>query len=91
MDYEWDENKSDWNRRNRGFSFGIMRDFDWDFALLADVQTVDYEERELWIGPIGTQLYAVVLIWRGDNVRIISLRRAEQTDITKWRKEFQND
>ena len=76
MPYEWDENKSDKNRRERGFGFEVMEDFDWSLALL---------------GPINETLYAVVITRRNANDRIISLRKAERTDITKWRREFYND
>ena len=89
MAYEWDDNKSEQTRRTRGFGFEIMEDFDWNFAALFDVQTVDFEERELWIGPIGDTLYAVVITMRGGVTRIISLRYATPYEINIWRDQVQ--
>ena len=90
MDYEWDTEKSEATRRLRGFGFEIIEDLDWDFALCVGVQSVDYEERELWLGPIGKRLYAVVTTQRNEKIRIISLRHATQVEIQIWRNEFHN-
>ena len=88
MIYRWDPEKSDANHRDRGFGFDIMEDFNWDAALCLDIQFIDNEERELWIGPIRDRLYSVVITERDQTVRIISLRRATNTEITIWRKEI---
>lgn len=89
MRYEWDAAKSVANRSKHGMGFEDMSDFDWDFAALLDAQTVDFEARELWAGPIGNNLCAVVATERHDDtIRIISLRRATNAEIRLWRKEF---
>lgn len=85
--YEWDDAKSAETRRRRGFGFDIKRGFQWEFGLCIDIQYVEGEEREKWIGPIDERLYAVVTTLKGRTVRIISLRRAEQTEIALWRRE----
>ncbi|MCF3935281.1 BrnT family toxin [Acuticoccus sp. M5D2P5] len=87
-DYQWDDAKSERTRADRGFGFDIIRGFDWDYAVCLDVQNEGGEEREKWIGPIGDRLFAVVITLRGDAVRVISLRRAEQTEIAIWRKDI---
>ena len=91
MNYEWDEEKSAKTHRERGFGFEMMEDFDWGFSLGPEIQFVEGEEREAWIGPIGNQLYAVVATQREQALRIISLRLATNNEIRLWKKEFQND
>ncbi|RMC37513.1 BrnT family toxin [Paracoccus alkanivorans] len=89
MRYAWDDEKNTANRQKHGIDFNEMAGFDWDFAALLETQTIDFEERELWAGPIGNRLFAVVVTERhGAVLRIISLRRATNTEINLWRKEF---
>ncbi len=90
IEYEWDDAKSDKTLEDRGFGFDIMEGFDWRFALCTDIQHVENEERELWLGPISSTLYAVVTTERGRKTRIISLRRAERLEQRKWMKTYGN-
>lgn len=86
LDYEWDEAKSERTKADRGFGFEIIQGFDWDYAICLDIQNQNGEEREKWIGPIGDKLFAAVITLRGEAVRVISLRRAENTEIAIWRE-----
>lgn len=91
MRYDWNEAKNAANRRKHGLGFEDMAGFDWDFAALLETQAVNYEVRELWAGPIGDKLCAVVTTERhGNMIRIVSLRRATNTEIALWRKEFRH-
>lgn len=87
--YEWDEAKSAATLRDRGFGFEIVEGFLWDYAVCVEVQEEHGEPREKWIGPIGNKLYVAIMIPRGEKMRVISLRIAEQTDIRVWRKEIE--
>ena len=89
MDYDWDEEKSARTRAERGFGFEALERFRWDFACCADVQFVDGEERELWLGPIDDNLYAVVVTRRGETLRVISLRVATNAEKRDWRKSYE--
>lgn len=89
--YEWDEAKSASTRLRRGFSFDIMEGFLWDYAVCVEVQTTDDEEREKYIGPIGQKLFVAIVTQRNDRIRVISLRRATQREITVWKREVRND
>ena len=92
MQYEWDETKSEITRKERGFGFEIMEAFNWNYAICADAQVVDGEHRELWIGPVNSNLFTTVIVEReADIIRIVSLRRASNVEIKLWRKEFQNE
>jgi len=91
MGYEWDDTKDTENLRKHGIGFGEMAEFDWEFAFGPEMQYVEGEEREFWIGPIGGHLFALTLTIRGEETRIISLRDASGHEKRKWRTEFQND
>lgn len=47
MIYQWDDKKSDSNRLKHGITFDCMLDFNWDFAVLKDVQITENEERQV--------------------------------------------
>ncbi len=91
MHYEWDTAKNQINQAKHGIPFEEMAQFDWDHAICVDIQIVDFEERELWLGPIATNIVAVVIVERSnDIVRIVSLRRSTRAEFTFWEKEIQN-
>jgi uncharacterized DUF497 family protein len=64
MKYDWDDTKNALNIKNRGLDFALMKGFDWASALCGDIQNVDGEERELWIGLIGLTLHTVIVTER---------------------------
>jgi uncharacterized DUF497 family protein len=89
VQYEWDITKNNTNQRKHGLSFEQLRDFDWPLTLLTNSQFIDFEERELWLGPISRN---VVVVERGDEkLRIISLRQATNQEISLWKREIQNE
>ena len=88
MQYEWDDEKSKSNRVKHGIAFESMEDFDWSFARLDEIEHVEGEEREAHVGPIGMTLYRGILTERGDRLRIISIRRAENAEIVRWREDY---
>ena len=79
MPYEWDEAKRIETLETRGVDFAEIYDFDWDTALTRLSDRND-EERRASLGMIGNRLYHVVWIWRGENRRIISLRKANMRE-----------
>ena len=86
--YEWDESKSEITRQRRGFGFEIVKSFMWDYALCTEIQHVEFEEREQWIGPIDNRLYVLITVQRELVIRVVSLRQATQQEIAFWRKEI---
>ncbi len=90
MNYEWDERKNTANIERRGFGFEVIGDFEWDYASGPEFDYRDGEEREVWIGPAGSQVYVLVITMRGDVTRIISMRIADSHEKRRWKKEFQN-
>lgn len=87
MSYEWDPTKDVSNQEKHGFSLALIEEFQWDYAILDEIQWVDGEEREKWIGPIAKGLFVVVVTVRGEVTRVISLRGAKNIEKNRWRNE----
>ncbi len=80
MTYEWDEAKRRETLETRGVDFEEIYDFDWD-ASMNWPSNRHGEERQVNLGMIGDRLYHVVWVWRGENRRIISLRKANRREV----------
>ena len=81
--YEWDEGKRQANLAKHGVDFADMVAFEWDTAVI-DVDEDHAEPRWTAIGFIGALLYSVVFTERGDNIRIISLRKATRREARNY-------
>lgn len=83
MGFEFDPGKSESNKRKHGIDF-IEALALWDDPDLIEIpaRTSD-EPRVLVIGKIGNQHWSGIITYRGDNVRISSVRqsRPEEVDI----------
>jgi uncharacterized DUF497 family protein len=83
--YIWDENKRGANIRSHSVDFAAVEQFEWDSALAFVDDREDYGElREVAIGFIGTRLHVLTFTRRGRWTRIISLRKAEKSDLRKY-------
>ena len=81
MDYEWDEAKAQRNQEKHGVAFEVVHDFEWETALVLEDDRDDYgEDRYRSVGYIGTRLHALVFTFRGNTVRVISLRQATRRE-----------
>ena len=87
MEYEWDPNKADSNRRDHGIDFAdVFGVFEDPYALTID-QIVRGEERHVTLGMDSFgRLLVVVYTWRGDIIRIISARTATRTEQRDYEK-----
>jgi uncharacterized DUF497 family protein len=69
------------NKEKHGVSLGTASDFEWDEAVTWPDERRDYgEARMVGIGYIGNRLYVIVFVDRGDERRIISLRKANKRE-----------
>jgi uncharacterized DUF497 family protein len=69
------------NRSKHGISLRV----DWNRVLAKLDTRTDYgEPRQIGYGPIGRRLYCVVFVDRGDTLRIISLRKANNREIDRY-------
>jgi len=83
--YEWDEAKRQETLMSRGINFASVADFDWDSALILHDNRARYgEQRFRAAGLIDGRLHMLVFTPRGGKIRIISLRKANRREITKW-------
>lgn len=89
MYFEWDEEKRESNIRKHGIDFvSVISVFDDPNAIEAyDELHSEYEDRYQIIGTAMPGVVFVVYTERddGDTIRIISARRAERSEIAKYR------
>ncbi|MBF0282023.1 MAG: BrnT family toxin [Zetaproteobacteria bacterium] len=81
MDCLWDEAKNMINSKKHGVSFSDASGFEWRRALTLLDERTDYgEERFVSISTIDERLHVMVWTPRGDQKRIISLRKANKRE-----------
>ena len=83
--YIWDEAKRKANLRDHKIDFTAVYRFEWETAFVFIDDREDYGElRETAIGFIDPGLYVLAFTRRGEQIRIISLRKAEKPDLRKY-------
>ena len=61
---------------------------DLETAVIIEDARTDYGERRLrFVGSIDRRLHVAVITYRGETVRVISLRRAHRREERKYAKE----
>lgn len=66
-------------------SLSAAEDLEWDVGLVWDDTPKDYgEPRGCGLVPMGPRLYHVVFVDRGRYRRIISLRKANRREVTRY-------
>ncbi len=80
MEFEFDPDKSDANQRKHGIGFVDAQAL-WDDPDRVEVPArTEDEPRWLVIGSINEIRYSAVITYRGDRVRLISVRRARKEE-----------
>jgi hypothetical protein len=81
MLFEFDPDKSLLNRKKHGIDFDEAQ-FLWDDENRLEIpaKTMD-EPRYLVIGLINGKFWSAVITYRGENVRIISVRRSRDEEM----------
>ena len=75
------------NIKNHGLSLAIAAELEWDLLIShADDTRHDYYElRMVGFAPIGSDVFCVVFVERGDDViRVISLRKATKPEVRDY-------
>lgn len=82
--FEFDEPKSRTNVSKHGVDFIQAQEL-WRDPYLIEIpaMTVD-EPRYLVIGRIGVKHWSAVITYRGENIRIISVRRSRPEEVTLY-------
>ena len=85
MEIEFDADKDAINlfKHKLPLSFGTRVFADVDHVILPTIRMGDEEERYKAVGKVDGKLYTAIHVWRGETVRMISVRRSnarEQRD-----------
>ena len=91
MVLEFDQAKSARNLKERGIGFERFADMDPARAISNEDTRAEYGERRIrMFGPIDDRLHVAVITFRGDRVRVISLRRANRREERRYAKASQS-
>jgi hypothetical protein len=89
VSFEWDKAKAELNARKHGIRFADT------FAVFEDPNALtvdDNEQREERHVTVGMDCYGRLLVavytWRGENIRIISARRANRREAGQYEGEL---
>ncbi len=83
--YSWGERKRASNLKKHGVDFVIVKDFDFETALVLRDDRENYgEERYRAYGTIKGRLHALVFTRREGRVRVISLRKSNAREIANY-------
>jgi uncharacterized DUF497 family protein len=87
MGFEYDPDKSAENNRKHGIDFEEARKL-WADARLVEIpaRTTD-ELRWLLVGMIGGKHWSAIITRRGDNIRLISVRRSRDEEVALYESE----
>ena len=82
--FEFDKSKSKSNLEKHGIDF-VQAQALWEDTQLLDIpaKTVD-EPRSLVIGTIKGKHWSAVITFRGENIRIISVRRSRDEEVALY-------
>jgi uncharacterized protein len=81
MEFEWDAGKSRSNQEKHGIDFERAREL-WQDIDRIEIPARDQDEpRLLVIGKIDEKYWSAVITYRGENIRIISVRRSRTEEI----------
>lgn len=85
MRVTFDDAKSERNEAERGLPFDLASAFDWSTALVMQDTRRDYGElRFQAIGFIEQHLHVIVFTPRADALHVISLRRANRRERSRY-------
>jgi len=81
MDFEFDPKKSEKNMQKHGIDFLQARAL-WDDSELIEIPArTEDEPRFLVVGKIEGKHWAAIVTYRGEKIRIISVRRARKEEV----------
>jgi len=87
MRFEYDPAKSTENERKHGIDFETALALWGDDALVEIPARVVDEPRWLVIGRIGDKHWSAVITRRGENIRLISVRRSRTEEVALYESE----
>jgi uncharacterized DUF497 family protein len=85
--FEFDEAKSGINKAKHGIDFVEAQALWLDENLLRVAARAGGEPRFVFIGSIGDKHWSAVITYRGDTIRLISVRRARPMEVQSYEGE----
>ena len=87
MAITFDPEKNARNIGERGLSFERVAELDWDTAVVVEDTRHDYGEPRLrMMARLDGRLHAAVITPRGEDLRVISFRRANRREVRLYGK-----
>jgi uncharacterized DUF497 family protein len=86
LEFEWSEIKRLKVLNDRGLDFLAATEMFDGRSVLSEPSPKAAEERWLNIGELRGQIVAVVWCWRGEKIRIITMRRARDAEARRYRE-----
>ena len=88
MRIAFDPAKNVRNIAERLLSFDRVADLDWETAIAIEDDRKDYGERRLRVmALLGRRLHVAVITYRGDAMHVISFRKANSREVTRYEDE----
>jgi uncharacterized DUF497 family protein len=86
--FEWNEDKAANNKKAHNVSFDAVENFEFTTALVTeDTRKVYSETRYAALGFIANRLHVLVYCIRANNIRVISLRKANRRERQRYDRE----
>jgi uncharacterized DUF497 family protein len=90
MKVSFDPAKSERNTRERGLSFELAGEFDFETALYQPDIRRDYgEERVRALGQLNGRVHVLVFVETPEGIRVISFRNANAREVRIYEQEAQ--
>ena len=91
MEIEFDPAKNKANIRNRGLSFDLVIDFDFETAVLwIDARKAYPEVRISALGLLAGRVHSLVFTETPKAIRVISFRKANKREVKRYEHETQS-
>jgi len=85
MHITFDPTKDSSNQRKHGVSLAEAAKFEWDGAVAREDTRRAYGERRMVaLGYIGARLHCAIYVDRGEERRVISLRKANSREVRHY-------
>lgn len=87
--FEWDERKNELNIQKHEIDFADAKDI-FNETLITNLDTRKHYGEERWValGRLKGIVVVVVYTFRGDKIRIISIRKGNKRDRENYRKKI---
>lgn len=85
MEFEFDPEKSEKNREERGFGFDLAYSFDFGTAVIFEDRRKNYDEsRYIAVNRIDGEPFRIAFTFRGENLRIITMFRIHEKEAKRY-------